>query len=93
MTAEELLVQRFLELEKKYESLNDQLEEAKESYADLSEELKEYQEVFSVLQRHLESNRYCVTIEFTKYTDEGKADLEVLKDFLDIDLEEEDEAE
>ena len=91
MTAEELLVERYLELEKKVEGLEKVVECNEEFIEQERDEISEYENLVSVLKKHLKKNEYGITIEFKNYIKEDKDDLDFLYDFFELGEEKKDE--
>jgi hypothetical protein len=93
MTAEELLVERFLELERQAKDAKEAICNLEEEAAELREELEKYETLIAVLCSHLKNTPYGVSIDFKNYVEEDREDIEFLKDFFAISEDKEENAE
>ena len=84
MTAEELLVERYLELEKKAADLEEIIEDKVELLEQKRDEVADYENLVSVLKIHLKKNEYGIFIEFKNYIEADKDDLDFLCDFFEL---------
>jgi hypothetical protein len=84
MTAEELLVERYLELEKKVAGLEEVIEDKEELLEQKRDEIFEYENLVSVLKKHLKRDKYGITIEFKSYIEEDREDIEFLSEFFEL---------
>ena len=91
MTAEEFVVDCYKQLRKDFEDAMKIIDELREDIEDKNEEISQYENLVSVLQNHISVDKYGITIDFRNYKSEDKDDIEYLKDYFDVDLEENDE--
>lgn len=84
MTAEELLVERFIAMEKKVADLEEVIEDKEELLDEKRDEVADYENLVSVLKKHLKKNEYGIFIEFRNYIEEDKDDLDFLCDFFEL---------
>ena len=84
MRAEELLVERYLEMEKKVENLKKVIEQNEESIEKKIDEIEDYETLFDILKSHLQFDKFGITIELKSYIEKDKDDLEILKDFFEL---------
>lgn len=91
MTAEEYLVDCYKQLKKEFDSAITLVENLREEIEEKNEEIIQYENLVSVIQKHLSSDKYGIDISFRNYKSEDKDDIEYLKDYFDVDFEENDE--
>lgn len=89
MRADELLVERFLELEKKLELSKKIIEDLQYDNETAQEELADYENLVRILSKYLKSTKYGVSFEIKNYIEEEKADIDYLANFFELDLKEE----
>ena len=85
MTAEELLVERYIELEKenlnKQREINRLLARIEEKDADIDE----YQNLVGLLSENLVASQYGVSIVINAYDKGGKEKIQYLKNYFDFE--------
>jgi hypothetical protein len=88
MTAEELIVKKFLDMERNIGALEEQLEserkEAEENRISLLSELADLDNVIHTLSKYVKVDEFSVTFELKKYIEEDAADIEYIKKFFSI---------
>lgn len=91
MTAEELLVERFVKLEKKCEELQEVIEDLQEVLCEKRAEIEEYEKIVDLLQNHYKSGRFGFSFDFGDYEKEYDICVEQLSAYFDLDGETDDE--
>jgi phage regulator Rha-like protein len=89
MRADELLVERFLELEKKLKLAKKIIDDLKDDNETAKEELADYENLVRMLSKHLKVTKYGVFFEIKNYIEEEKADIDFLANYFDVTFEEE----
>ena len=88
MTAEELIVKRYLEMERKMDALEEQFEsykkEVEENRISLLSEIADFENVLHTLSKYVKVDEFSVTFELKKYIEEDAADIEYIKKFFSI---------
>lgn len=84
MTAEEFLIEKFKELEKKFNDAEETVEDTKDLLADKIEELNEYRRLVDLLQIHFSKSASGVHFDFFNVTAKPE-EIEILKNFFDLD--------
>lgn len=93
MRADELLVERFLELEKKIKEEKERFEDLQNDYDNLQEELADYANLVNILSKYIKATRYSLCFELKNYIEEEKADIEYLSNYFDVEFKEETQGE
>lgn len=93
MRADELLVERFLELEKKLELSKKVIEDLQYDNETAQEELADYENLVRVISKYLKVTKYGVSFEIKNYIEEEKADVDYLANYFDVTFEEETQGE
>lgn len=93
MTAEELLVERFLELEKKVLEKDNQIEDLQDDVDKAQEEIADFENLVHVLSKHINVTKYGVSFEFKNYIEEDKDDIDYLANYFDVEFKEETQGE
>lgn len=93
MRADELLVERFLELEKKYKERTkeqfDKIECLQDDFDNAQEEIADFENLVHILSKRMTVNKYGITFEFRNYVAEEKADIDYLANYFDVEFKEE----
>ena len=84
MRADEFLVERYLELEKKCKALEEKIQMMEDASEEAMEEVADYDNLVHILSKYLAVNKYTVTFELKKYVDEDKSDILYLKNYFDL---------
>jgi hypothetical protein len=84
MTAEELLVERFIAMEKKVADLEEVIEDKEELLEQKRDEIFEYENLVSVLKKHLKRDKYGFCISFNNYIEKDREDIEFLSEFFEL---------
>lgn len=91
MRADELLVERYLQMEKKLAGSDEVIDDLHEMVAEKMDEIKEYENLIAFLQMHLKQNEFGVFFEFYNHRASHPADIEYLSSFFEINEVEEKE--
>ena len=93
MRADEFLVEKYLELEKKYRGQRVQIEDLQDEVDTAQEELADFENLVHILSKHLTVSENGVSIYLSKFMTEDKADIEYLANYFDLEAEEETQGE
>lgn len=93
MRADELLVERFLELEKKVLEKDKQIEDLQDDVDTAQEELADFENLVHILSKYVKVSKYGVLFELRNYYEEEKADIDYLANYFDVNFEEETQGE
>jgi uncharacterized protein YoxC len=93
MTAEELLVERFLELERKVKELEEDIETKQDDVDTAMEELADHDNLVQILSKYIKVTKYGVSFELRNYYEEEKADIDYLANYFDVEFKEETQGE
>lgn len=84
MRADEFLVERYIDMEKRCNTLNKELEQSSEREEAMAEELADYEQFTHILQKHVKVHSYGVEIYFSTSREEDVHDLDYVKSFLNF---------
>lgn len=93
MRADEFLVERFIELERKAKNLEEDLEVKQDEVDTAQEELADFENLVHILSKYVKVSKYGVLFELRNYYEEEKADIDYLANYFDVDFEEEPQVE
>ena len=93
MTAEELLVERFLEKEQKLEDAEMENLALEEALCDAQAEIADFERIVCIIAQRLKVSKYGVSFELKNYVAEEKADIDFLANYFDVTFEEETQGE
>ena len=96
MRADEFVVERYIEAEKKLLKKDIEIEELEEQLEEVKEELADYTRLVYILSKYLKPSEGSFYIYISKYCEEEKLDIEFLENFFHIEhkqVEEENEEE
>lgn len=93
MRADEFLVERFQELEKKLHDMRKKNEDLQDDIDTAQEELADFENLVHILSKHLTVSEHGVSIYLSKFTTEDKADIDYLANYFDVEFEEETQGE
>ena len=88
MRADEFVVERLIQTEKKVSDLEEVVEDLNEMLAIKRGELIEYQNLVEILKKRFKQDKYGISIELKNYIEDDKEDIEFVKAFLETDKEE-----
>ena len=89
MRADEFLVERFLELEKKLREKRKKIEDLQDENDYAQEELADFENLVNILSKYVKVSKYGVSIELRNYVEEEKADIDYLANYFDVEFKEE----
>ncbi len=89
MTAEELLVDRFLELEKKIKLSKEAIKSLQEDNQSAQKEIADYTNLIFIISKYLKATKYGVSFELKNYVEEEKSDIDYLANYFDVKFKEE----
>jgi hypothetical protein len=89
MRADELLVERFLDLEKKLREKQKQIDDLQEDVETAQEEIADFENLVHILSKYVKVSKYGVSLELRNYYEEEKADIDYLANYCDVEFEEE----
>lgn len=84
MRADEFLVARYLDMEKRCRELEKKLEKSADREEALAEELADYDQLVQILQNHVKEHSYGVEIYFATMRENDIQDLDYVKSYLRI---------
>lgn len=93
MRADELLVERFLGLEKEVREKDKQIEDLQDDVDTAQEELADFENLVHILSKYVKVSKYGVSFELRNYYEEEKADIDYLANYFDVTFEEETQGE
>lgn len=93
MTAEEFLINRYLEQEKELADIKKENAELSIALADASEEIADFEKLVEVLAKRIEVTKYGISIELKNYIADDKCDIDFLANYFEVDFDDEEEAE
>ena len=93
MRADELLVERFLKLEKDVREKDKQIEDLQDDVDTAQEELADFENLVHILSKYVKVSKYGVSFELRNYYEEEKADIDYLSNYFDVNFEEETQGE
>ena len=87
MRADELLVERFLKLEKDLVEKDKQIEDLQDDVDTAQEELADFENLVHILSKYVKVSKYGVSFELRNYYEEEKADIDYLANYFDVNFE------
>lgn len=93
MRADEFLVERFLDLEKKLREKRKQMDDLQEDFETAQEEIADFENLVHILSKYVKVSKYGVSFELRNYFEEEKADIDYLANYFDVNFEEETQGE
>ena len=93
MTAEEFLINKYLEQEKELDDLKKENAELANALSDASEEIADFEKLVEVISNRLEVNKYGISMELKNYLADDKCDIDFLANYFEVDFEDEEETE
>lgn len=93
MTAEELLVERFLELERKVKNLEEDIEIKQDEVDTAMEELADHDNLVQILSKYIKVTKYGVSFDLKNFIEDEKADIDYLYNYFDLEFDEDDKNE
>lgn len=91
MRADEFVVERYIEAEKKLLKKDIEIEELEEQLEEVKEELADYTQLVHILSKYLKPREGSFYIYMSKYCEEEKLDMEYLANFFNLEPEEAEE--
>lgn len=93
MTAEEFLINKYLEQEKELEAIKKENAELANALADASEEIADFEKLVDVLAKRVEVTKYGISIDLKNYIADDKCDIDFLANYFEVDFDDEEETE
>ena len=93
MTAEEFLINKYLEQEKELEAIKKENAELANALADASEEIADFEKLVDVLAKRVEVTKYGISIDLKNYIEDDKCDIDFLANYFEVDFDDEEETE